>query len=85
MIVFPASPECSSADKSEMTAQCPLHDTIHREKGQRKWALEKSSLSEEVSYVLQKELCERNTKIYAQWRTFIGNKRLKESFVWIQM
>lgn len=56
MNVFPASSECSSADKSEMTAQCPLHDTIHREKGQRKRALEKSSLSEEVSYVPQKEL-----------------------------
>lgn len=36
MIVFPASSESSSADKTEMTAQCPLYDTILREKGQRK-------------------------------------------------
>lgn len=85
VIVFSASSECSSADKTEMTTQCPLHDTIHREKGQRKQALEKSSLSEEVSHVQQKELCERSTKIYAYWRIVSGNKRLKESFVWIQM
>lgn len=62
MTVFPAGSERSSADKTQMTTQCPLHDTIHREKGQRKRALEKSSLSEEVSYVPQKQLCARNTR-----------------------
>lgn len=59
MIVFPAISECSSADKTEMTAQCPLHDTIHREKGQRKQALKKFSISETKRAVWKeyKDLC----------------------------
>lgn len=48
MIVLPASCECSSADKTEMAAQCPLYYTLHRQKGQRKQALEKRSLAREA-------------------------------------
>lgn len=59
MIVFPASCKFGSADKTEMATQCPLHYTLHREKGQRKRALEKHSLAREASCVPQKKLRER--------------------------